>query len=85
MLPGSETAKSMGEVILSKWCERCVNDAAFQAGMVGAPRCPLIERALGLDGPPRRPGEWRYSPSGEPQCSAFVSDIERDFHLSDCA
>jgi hypothetical protein len=86
MLPDIQTAETMGEVILSKWCERCVNDAAFQAGMVGAPRCAIIERALGIDGlPPRRPIEWRRSAGNEPECSAFLSDIERDFHLADCA
>ena len=86
VLPDMQAAETIGEVILSAWCERCVNDAAFQAGMVGAPRCAIIERALGLEGqPPRRPVEWHRSASGEPQCRAFLSDIERDFHLAHCA
>ena len=85
LMPGTKPAETMGEFILSKWCERCVNDAAFQAGMAGAPRCAIIERALGIDCAPQQPVEWHRSVGREPQCSAFFSDIERDFHLAHCA
>lgn len=85
LMPDIQPAETIGEIILSKWCERCVNDAAYQAGMVGAPRCPIIERALGIDCAPQQPSEWRRPAGGEPQCSAFLSDIERDFHLAHCA
>jgi hypothetical protein len=78
-------AAVMVDRVTSTLCERCVNDSAFQAGMVGAPRCVIIERALESLMSSSIPAEWRIAPGGEPRCSAFCPDIERDFHLAHCA
>jgi len=53
-----------------------VNDAGYRSGMVGASRCPLIERAEGhaLAGQDY-PDEWQWEPNGLLSCSAFVADV----------
>ena len=57
-------------------CERCVNDAGFQSGMVGASRCELIERATSEAFARRAyPAEWQSRPDGTLSCSAFTPDV----------
>jgi hypothetical protein len=56
-------------------CERCVNDAGFQSGMVGASRCELVERATSpafVSG--IYPEEWQLRSDGTLSCSAFTPD-----------
>jgi hypothetical protein len=57
-------------------CERCVNDAGFQSGMVGAARCELIERATHKAfGRAAYPTEWQPQSDGTLSCSAFTADV----------
>jgi len=69
-------SRSTRDTLLLRFCERCVNDAGFRSGMVGAPRCKLIERAVvhaftGLG----YPAEWQMGSDGAVSCSAFTPDV----------
>ena len=66
-------SRSTRDILLLRFCERCVNDAGFQSGMAGASRCKVIERAVvhaftGLG----YPAEWRAGSDGAVSCSAFT-------------
>ena len=68
----AEDVLPISHSLLPEWCLRCVNDAGYQSGMMGAARCVLIEQVLEGAG---RPAQWSAGRRGT-TCAEFSSDLD---------
>lgn len=72
-----------GEIFFDHWCRHCARDKAMREGcdfeeVDDNESCEIIAATMAFDVDENGyPGEWQYSPEGQPYCTAFVRDGDR--------